>query len=216
MRIAKLALSSHVAGRWLCQLEDGSLLRIGESEVAAFGLCTGLELTPDRLEELRRAAALAAARDRAIELLASRPMSRKELVDKLTARPRSREKAPAADQAAAQAVADRLEELGYLDDEAYARTVAEHYGAKGYGPSRIREELYRRGVPREAWEQALEALDTPEDAIDAFLQKKLRVADLNDPKSYKRAADALARRGYRWEDIKDGLRRYGAALEEEV
>ena len=31
----------------------------------------------------------------------------------------------------------------------------------------------------------------------------------------KRAADALARRGYRWEDIKDGLRRYGARVEED-
>lgn len=215
MRISKLAPSNRVTGRWLCHLEDGSLLRLGENEVAAFGLCSGLELTPERLEELRQASAVAAARDKAVELLAARPMSRKELVDKLTAQPRNREKEPAADWSTAQAVADRLEELGYLNDEAYARTVAGHYAAKGYGPSRIREELYRRGVPREFWTQALETLEAADDAIDAFLQKKLRGADLSDPKSYKRAADALARRGYRWEEIKDGLRRYGAALEEE-
>ena len=57
---------------------------------------------------------------------------------------------------------------------------------------------------------ALEAMETPDAAIDAFLAKKLRGADPSDPKALKRAADALARRGFRWEDIKDALRRHGA------
>ncbi len=92
--------------------------------------------------------------------------------------------------------------------------VAEHCAAKGYGPGRIREELYRRGVPRDCWDGALEGLSGPEEAIDAFLQKKLRGAELSDPKVRRRAADALARRGYRWEDISAGLRRYGAEPEE--
>ena len=38
--------------------------------------------------------------------------------------------------------------------------------------------------------------------------------ELSDPKVRRRAADALARRGYRWEDISAGLRRYGAEPEE--
>ncbi|MFQ9918052.1 MAG: regulatory protein RecX [Flavonifractor plautii] len=115
---------------------------------------------------------------------------------------------------AAEAAADWLEGLGYLDDGQYARAVAEHCAAKGYGPGRIREELYRRGVPRDCWDGALEGLSGPEEAIDAFLQKKLRGAELSDPKVRRRAADALARRGYRWEDISAGLRRYGAEPEE--
>lgn len=70
------------------------------------------------------------------------------------------------------------------------------------------------GVPRDCWDGALEGLSGPEEAIDAFLQKKLRGAELSDPKVRRRAADALARRGYRWEDISAGLRRYGAEPEE--
>ena len=203
MRISKLAPSAHMQGRWLCHLEDGTILRVTENEIAAFGLYSGLDLSPQRLEQVERAARAAAVRDRALELLSARPLSRKELVDKLTARPRNRDKEPIADRESAEAAADRLEELGYLNDEAYARTVAEHYAAKGWGPARIREELYRRG------------LAAPDDAIDAFLRKKLRGADLTDPKTWKRAADALARRGFRWEEIKEGLRRYGGAMEEE-
>lgn len=215
MRISKLAPSERVQGRWLCHLEDGTILRITENEIVSFGLCSGLELSPETQVKLEQAARAAAVRDKALDLLSARPLSRKELVDKLTARPRNRDKEPIADWETAQAAADRLEELGYLNDESYAKTVAEHYAAKGWGPARIKEELYRRGVPRDYWEGALEELDAPGDAIDAFLQKKLRGADLTDPKTYQRAANALARRGFRWEDIKDGLRRYGGAMEEE-
>ena len=215
MRISKLAPSQRVHGRWLCYMEDGTILRVTEQEVAAFGLCSDLELTEEGLAALTAAAKIGAVRDKALDLLSARPLSRKELVDKLTARPRNREKEPLTDRETAEAVADRLEELGYLNDRTYARTVAEHYTAKGWGPSRIREELYRRGVPREDWEEALGGLEDPSETIDTFLQKKLRGADLADPRSYQRAANALARRGFRWEDIKDGLRRYGGAMEEE-
>lgn len=215
MRINKLVPSQRVAGRWLCYMEDGAILRVTENEVVTFGLCSGLELTEERLEDITRAAHEASVREKAMDLLAARPLSRKELTDKLTAKPRDRSKEPLADAELANTVADRLEELGYLNDQDYAHRVAEHYAAKGCGPSRIKEELYRRDVPRAYWEEALDGLDAPDDVIDAFLQKKLRGADLTDPKSYKRAADALARRGFRWEDIKDGLRRYGGAMEEE-
>ena len=215
MRITKLAPSQRVEGRWLCHLEDGTILRLGENEVVSFGLCSGLELDGERLEELKRAAKAAAVRGKALDLIAARPMSRKELVDKLTARPRDREKEPLADRESAQAAADRLEELGYLDDGAYARLLAGHCAARGYGPAKLRDELYRRGVPREYWQEALASMDDPAAAIDAFLDKKLRGTAPGDQKALKRAADALARRGFRWEDIKDGLRRYGGAPEEE-
>lgn len=182
--------------------------------MVAFGLGTGKELSGAELSALTEAARAAQVREKAVELLSARPLSRKELVEKLTARPRNREKEPLCGREAAEAAADWLEGLGYLDDGQYARAVAEHCAAKGYGPGRIREELYRRGVPRDCWDGALEGLSGPEEAIDAFLQKKLRGAELSDPKVRRRAADALARRGYRWEDISAGLRRYGAEPEE--
>jgi len=186
-------------------LEDGSLLRVGEREVASFGLYTEMELTEQTLEALRQAAAAGEAMSHALRLISMRPLSRRELVQKLslTSEPQH-----------AQAAADRLEELGYINDEAYARMVAERYTGKGYGERRLREELYRRGVPREYWDEALAAAAAPEEAIDRFLKKKLAGQTLDD-KARKRAADALARRGYRWDDIKAGLRRFGADVTEE-
>ena len=103
--------------------------------------------------------------------------------------------------------------MGYLNDADYARRVVEHYSARGCGPAKLRDELYRRGVPRDCWDDALAAQEPPEGAIDALLQKRLRGADPSDPRALKRAADALARRGYRWEEIQEGLERYRALSE---
>ncbi len=207
MKIAKLAPSNRVEGRWLCCLEDGTILRLSMAEIADFGLYAGLELSGETRGALEGAVEERQVKEKALELLSRRPMSRKELVDKLSERPRDKEK-KALPRETAEKAADRLEELGYLTDAEYAKTVARHYSAKGYGQGRIREELWKRGVPREFWEEAGEEAAAPEEGIDAFLARRFRKGP-PDEKERRRAADALARRGYRWEEIRDGLRRYG-------
>ena len=126
MKIVKLRPSQRVRDRWLAFLEDGAILRLGSGEVAAFGLYAGMELSPELLERLNAAARQGRVRDKALDLIAARPLSRKELADKLTARPRDREKAAAATAEEAAAAADWLEEMGYLNDADYARRVVEH------------------------------------------------------------------------------------------
>lgn len=217
MRISKLSPSARVKGRWLVCLEDGDLIRVGERQVADFSLYAGMELDEEGLRALREAAREGALREKALNYLSARPLSRHELVKKLSAPPKAgaeedfdREAA----QAGAESVADWLEGLGYLNDGEYAKTLARHYAAKGCGARKIRDELFRRGVPREYWDGALEEAEGPEEAIDAFLQKKL-AGRAPDRKELKRAADALARRGYRWDEISAGLRRYGAEDMEE-
>lgn len=214
MRIDRLSPSQRVEGRWLVYLEDGELLRVGQNQIADFALYAGRELTDEELAALKRSARSAALNEKALGLLARRPMSRKELTDQLTRRPRDPSKAPAATAEEAQAAADRLTELGYLNDGEYAGQVVRHYAARGYGPRKLRDELYRRGVPRDYWDEALkQAQDAGGDALDEFLRRRLRDWD-GDPNSLKRAADALARRGYPWEEIRDALRRYDRDLEE--
>lgn len=206
MVIRELKPSQRVEGRWLAVLEDGSILRLGEGEVVRFALYAGKELTDQEALDIQDCARRSGLKEKALALLTRKPQSRRELGRKLR-------EWEASDQEA-EAICDRLEELGYLNDGQYAALVVRHYAARGYGEKKLREELYRRGVPRDCWDGALEGLSGPEEAIDAFLQKKLRGAELSDPKVRRRAADALARRGYRWEDISAGLRRYGAEPEE--
>lgn len=201
MVIQELKPSKHVEGRWLAVLEDGSILRVGEGEVVDFALYAGRELSDEEAERLQEAARRGEWKSKAIELLMRKPQSRKELGRKL------REWGACDEEA--EAICGRLEELGYLNEAEYAGRIVRHYAAKGFGERKLRDELYRRGIPRELWEEALAQVEDEDNAsaIDAFLEKKLKGS--RDPKDVKRASDALARRGYRWPEISDALRRYG-------
>ena len=199
MVIQELKPSARVEGRWLAVLEDGSLLRLGQNEVADFALYPGRELTEEEGAALMAALRRNALREKALALLARKPQSRWELARKL------KEWGGAAEEG--EAICDRLEELGYLNDAVYAAQVVEHYSAKGFGTKRLRDELYRRGIPRELWEEALSQAGEATQAIDAFLRKKLK-DEKPDRAALKRVSDALARRGYSWSDISRALSRY--------
>lgn len=205
MQISKIFPSKHRRGRFLVWLEDGSLLRVGETEMIDFALHAGMELPDEVADRLLTAANAGQLRDKALNMLTVRPMSRKELTDKLLTR--------GAAPAQAAEIADWLERLGLLNDAEYAKTVVRHYSEKGYGPYKVKDELYRRGLSRDLWEDALCETKDPAEAIDAFLRQKLK-GEVPEQKALKRVSDALARRGYRWSDISAGLRRYGADVEE--
>lgn len=224
MKIEKLEPSKHKEGRWLVWMEDGSIVRVGEGDVVSLGLYTGQELTDDGAQALAAAGERSKLMERAIGILSLRPMSRKELLDKLCAPPRpkkgkypyeklddipDRELLQARREALleqAERVADRLTDLGLLNDKEYAHMVVRHYAAKGYGPRKIRDELYRRGVPREHWEDALEERELDESQINKLARQKLHGAEPTR-ENLKKVSDYLARRGYGWEEISSALER---------
>ena len=218
MTIVKLEPSKRVDERWLCWLEDGSIIRVTENEVVAFALYAGMEVSDELYDRLTEAAGRSTVRAKAVDYISHRPMSRKELTDKLTARPPrgkdGRQREPLATPELAGEPADWLEELGYLNDTEYAKQVVRHYSAKGYGEHKVKDELFRRGVPKKLWDEALAEAVEPEEGIDEFLRKRFKGVQ-PDQKELKRASDALARRGYRWNEIREGLNRYGAEIEEE-
>ncbi len=204
MVIQDLKPSKHIQGRWLAVMEDGSILRVGENEVIQFSLYQGKALSGEETEQLLACTRRSGLKEKALELLTRKPQSRRELERKLGEWEATEEETAE--------ICDRLEELGFLDDGRYAAQVVRHYCAKGYGARKLRDELYRRGIPRELWDEALDQVEGCSDIIDAFLEKKLKGSC--EPKDLKKASDALARRGYSWSQISEGLRRYGAEMED--
>lgn len=96
-----------------------------------------------------------------------------------------------------QALCD-LEEKGWLDDLAAARSAVRTRGAR-YGRIRIERELFARGFSREVIEEALGARDpeTEEKALSSALEKAWRSSGgLPLPARRRRVIDALARRGF--------------------
>lgn len=206
MKIASLVPSQKVQGRWLLTFEDGTKLKLTDREMVDFSLYQGLDVPEAALEQLKDAAGASQARRRAANILSARPLSRAELEKRLIEKGES--------PAHAAAACDDLERLGYLDDGQYAKNLAQYYVNRGYGPRKVRDELYRRGVPRELWDEVLEGLEQNDGALDRFVSSRLGRVENPDRKDLKRVSDALMRRGYAWSDISAALRRYTDQIEE--
>ena len=196
MRLEKIEALSE--DKLLLHLEDGSKLRCGPQEMLDFRLRSGMELGEGTLEDLREACAYWAVRRRAAALAAEKAMSAGERRRKL------REKGASPEMA--QKAAAWLLDLGVLDEKAYAAMVVRHYAAKGYGRKRLEAELYRRELPRELWEEALEEMPDAGAQLDALVRKRL--GDTTpDRKEVGRLASSLMRRGYSWEEVRAAIAR---------
>jgi len=137
---------------------------------------------------------------RALKILGSRTYSEKEMLKRLTDKGEAQEDA--------EETVKWLVGLGYINDPDYATLIVRHYSGKGYGLSRIKDELYKRGIPRDLWDEKLAGLDDIEmdDSALEFLKKKLRGSD--DKDDLRRASAALVRRGYSYDDAKSAVNRY--------
>ena len=193
MRIDRIEASRHKKGRVLVFLEDGACLKITEQELLDFHLRSGDELDGETLERLKKAAGVSNTRAVAADLIGKRAMSRRDLERKLQEK--------GASEADARYAAEWLEAIGAINDAEYAAALVRHYSGMGYGPARVRDKLYEKGVPRELWEDALDELPENDGQIDKFLASKLRGRE-PDEKEKRRLTNALLRRGYSWSDVK--------------
>ena len=203
MRIERIERSSHKQGRVLVFLEDGACLKVTEQELLDFGLRSGDELNEEALRRLKEAAGVSNIKVTAADLIGKRAMSRRDLERKLQEK--------GASQPEAHYAAEWLEAIGAINDAEYAALLTRHYGQMGYGPAYVRQKLYEKGIPRELWEDALNALPEPAEHIGRFLESKLH-GHVPDQKEKKRLTDALLRRGFAWNDIKAGLNNLGAEI----
>lgn len=140
------------------------------------------------------------AKARALKILGSRNFSRVGMKKRLAQKGESDQDA--------ESVVDWLCDIGYIDDDNYAAQVVSHYKTKGYGANRIKDELYRRGVPRDLWDEKLEDLDESEIVLSAqaYLERKLKGS--TDRKEIDRASKALVRRGFSYEQANMAVKEY--------
>jgi len=191
-------------GRITVLFEDGSEMKVSAVEVADFSLYSGRELSPDEYGRLRGDLELRSSKARAMRILGNRSLSAREVERRLKNKGDSAE--------TAQNTVAWLESIGAVNDAEYTASIVRHYYSKGYGPARIKDELYRRGIPRELWEEALGGGETGRPAVYEFLEKRLR--DSRDQADLRRAAEALCRRGFSYEEAREAVREYLESCEE--
>ena len=188
------------------KFSDGSSMKMGLAVIADFSLYTGRELSGEEFAAIKEAADLGRAKERALRMIGDRPMSERELYDKLIEKGESEYHAAA--------VVARLVELRLINGEEYSRMLVRHYAAKGSGARRVRDELYRHKVSRDYWDSALEEMPDTDETLDRLFASRMRGASPDDRAAVKKASDALLRRGYSWEEIRSALYRYESEYEE--
>jgi regulatory protein len=129
--------------------------------------------------------------ERALRLLAVRPRTRRELESRL--------RHAGFEDAEVSSELDRLEEVGLLDDGAFARELADHHlKVRGSGRRAVAGALASKGVSRETIDATLAGIEDDESvrALEVATDRARRLTSLRPEVAYQRLVSFLARRGY--------------------
>ena len=182
------------------------------------GIKSGSEVTPQQLEELLAESARRKMMNKALDLLSMRDYSRRELSDKLVTKAWEKKEQKDMDLGSlkqqASDICDRLEELGLLNEERFARSyVDELIRRKHLSKSGLKTALIQKGVQRDIIETVLEEVDVdPVEQVRELLATKFKNRDFSDEKQKTRTVNALLRLGYRYNEIHAAM---GEWLEDE-
>ncbi|MEA5050252.1 MAG: RecX family transcriptional regulator [Oscillospiraceae bacterium] len=194
-------------GRYALFCDGEFQFSLDEETYLKSGVKIGAEMTPGELQALRAASDYAAAKNKALDYLAYRDHTEKELRGKL-----ARKFDP---ETGAQAVS-RMRELGLVDDAAYAEKLAEELIVRRFCSKRAAAaKLYEKGVDRQTVAETLAVYDDDEQpSIRAVVERKY-AQKLGDPAKRAAVFAALARLGFRSGDIRAVLGEYAADREAE-
>lgn len=144
------------------------------AQVVDLGVKVGLELSEERLEELRKASEFGKLYQRALEWSLVRPRSRREVYDYLYKKVYEKK----LDKKYIDSVMERLEERGYIDDRKFAEFWVENrFVKKGVSRKRLEMELTKKGVARELIGEVLEGRDDEEEVRKMIAKKRGKYED---------------------------------------
>ena len=170
-----------VDGEFWAELDTGVVAERGLSEGTAF--------SEEELTEARVAGERPLAMSRALNALGYRARSARELRERLA---RAGYLGETVDEVIA-----RLEELGYLNDEEFARELVRSESRK-YGPRRIYGDLRRAGIEEEVAREVVEEVfdgRSEHEAARAAAQRRYNTVEGSDAQ-VRRVYGFLVRRGY--------------------
>ncbi len=181
-------------GRIDVLFDDGRSVRVDLDLQQRYGLRAGEACDASTFASLESDAALLAAKDRALRMLAARGRSagdlERRLVQKGVVTKDARE------------VVEGLKGQGWVDDERHARSFARGRALSGHGKARITMELRRQGVESRVVEAALgetwqdETVDR-DAVLERLVARKLQGwARLDADARRRRLFGFLARRGH--------------------
>lgn len=159
----------------------------------------GSEITQEEWESLTDSIYYKKAVDKCYDLLSRRDHSVKELKTKLLR---------TVDEKNADKAIEKMLELGYLDDEKYARNLVKYLAqTRNMSKNHIKQEMFKRGIPNEIIILVMEdyEFDNVSCVVDLILTKYRN--KLNNEDGNKKVIASLMRKGFSYSDIKKAFYR---------
>jgi regulatory protein len=177
-------------------VDDDAPIEIPLETVLEHGLQEGLSLLTEEWIAIRDQSRYRLAVRRALEFLARRRRTRSELQKQLL---------NSFSETETNGALDRIDELGYLDDESWANAYVTTTRARGRGRSLLVRELRQYGIDDEAQESALAEHDDDGKAL-AIARKRLRsLQRLASDVRNRRLYAFLRRRGFSNDTAKQAI-----------
>lgn len=185
---------------WGADCDAAGYLSLDSELCEIKGLKAGMSLTGEQLEDLIRESHTKRAKSRAMWYLSHSDCSRAMLIEKLS---------KSFPDYACKAAADRMEELGFLNDEKYARYKFERILNEKKVSVGVAKQLLRgEGIDRELVDIIAEETEIdPIEPIVGLIEKKYK-NKLGDFEANKKVIAALMRKGHKYPDIKEALSRF--------
>lgn len=155
----KSRVSIFIDGSFFCGMDALTALK--------YRFKVGDEVDEDAVAKAQADSEYATALDKSLGYLSVRARSEKEIGDYL----KNKGYLPMT----TRRVKERLRELGYLDDEKYARLYVGENKSR-YGTARLRMELMKRGVDRDIADEVLDSVDRSEQ-VKELAEKLYRTCD---------------------------------------
>lgn len=205
MRIESVSSQPDRAGRYTVKLSDGTVMRLYRQTIQDFMLFSGTELSEETMEDLRTAAGAMSAKMRAVRIVSMSSLSKRDLEQRLIQK--------GEDPNQAKDAVKWMSDLDLLDDRKTAQQIVNRCIGKGYGLARAKQALFEKRIPKEFWDEALEDYPDQQEHIVSYLQAHL--SDSYQDRDLRKVIDALIRRGHSYHEIRKGLQKIEASLEEE-
>lgn len=176
------------------ELDGEPAFMLYSGDLSRYHIQEGQELSEEVYRELAGEVLVKRARLQALRLLTKRDYTEQELRLRLS-------RAGYPEQASEDAL-EYVKAYRYVNDESYAKRYVEHYKDSRSG-LQLRQELARRGVPREIIQKTLEEAERPEERqlIRQLAEKKLAGRKDLSEKEFRRLYGFFARKGFQSGDI---------------
>jgi regulatory protein len=177
----------------------------GVPAIVAASLRQGQFLSDAQIESLKDKGSLETSYNRTLNYLSYRPRSRMEVVAYLEKRGDSEDQI--------EAIVDRLEGAGFLDDEAFAQYWVENRERfRPRGARALHYELRAKGIADSLIDRALASIDASASAHRAASRKAQHLSHLDQPTFMRKLVEYLARRGFDYSVAQEVAERHWDAL----